>query len=100
QRALRRLISALSLDAGTGSIIDSVGWAHLKLGDLPKAGLFLEQAPRLEPTDPEVLSHVGALYVRRSDPERAASIYRKALEQKPEDALRHRLAEEPTPLES
>jgi tetratricopeptide (TPR) repeat protein len=99
-RALRRLISALALDAGTGSIIDSVGWAHLKSGDLPKAALFLEQAARLEPADPEVLSHVGELYVRRAENERAAGIFRKALEHKPEDALRHRLEEELTRLES
>lgn len=99
-RAVKRLVSALALDAGTGSIIDSVGWAHLKSGDLPRAALFLEQAARLEPTDPEVLSHVGELYVRRSEPERAAGIFRKALEHKPEDALRRRLEEELTRLES
>jgi Flp pilus assembly protein TadD len=99
-RAVRRLVAALALDAGTGSIIDSVGWAHLKTGDLKKAALFLEQAARLEPTDPEVLSHVGALYVRRAEPERAAGIFRKALQNKPEDALRRRLEEELTRLES
>jgi Flp pilus assembly protein TadD len=97
---VRRLVSALALDAGTGSIIDSVGWAHLKAGDLPRAALFLEQAARLEPTDPEVLSHVGELYVRRAEPERAAGIFRKALEHKPEDALRRRLEEELTRLGS
>jgi len=99
-RALRRLVAALALDAGTGSIIDSVGWAHLKLGDLKKAALFLEQAARLEPTDPEVLAHVGQLYIRRAEPERAAGIFRKALQNKPEDALRRRLEEELTRLES
>jgi tetratricopeptide (TPR) repeat protein len=99
-RALKRLVAAASLDAGTGSIIDSVGWAHLKSGDLARAALFLEQAARLEPADPEVLSHVGALYVRRAEPERAASTFRKALEHKPEDALRRRLEEELSHLES
>jgi tetratricopeptide (TPR) repeat protein len=99
-RALRRLVSALSLDAGTASIIDSVGWAHLKGGDLAKAALFLEQAARLDPTDPEVLSHVGELYVRRAEPERAATVFRKALANKPEEALRHRLEEDLTRLES
>jgi Tfp pilus assembly protein PilF len=99
-RAVGRLVAALSLDAGTGSIIDSVGWAHLKGGDLKKAAVFLEQAARLEPSDPEVLSHVGELYVRRAEPERAAGIFRKALQNKPEDALRRRLEEELTRLES
>jgi Flp pilus assembly protein TadD len=93
-------VAALALDPGTGSIIDSVGWAHLKSGDLPKAALFLEQAGRLEPSDPEVLAHVGELYVRRSDPVRAVATFRKALGLKPEDSLRHRLEEELTRLES
>jgi tetratricopeptide (TPR) repeat protein len=99
-RALRRLVAALALDPGTGSIIDSVGWAQLKSGDLAHAALFLEQAARLEPTDPEVLSHVGELYVRQQQPERAAAVFRKALGYKPEDALRRRLEEELTRLES
>jgi len=30
---VKRLVAALSLDPGTGSIIDSVGWAHLKNGE-------------------------------------------------------------------
>jgi Tfp pilus assembly protein PilF len=99
-RAVRRLVAALSLDAGTGSIIDSVGWAHLKNGDMKQAALFLEQAARLEPSDPEVLAHVGELYVKRAEPERAAGLFRKALQNKPEDALRRRLEEELTRLES
>jgi tetratricopeptide (TPR) repeat protein len=99
-RAQRRLVAALSLDPGAGSIIDSVGWGHLKAGDLPRATLFLEQAGRLEPEDPEVLSHVGALYLRQSQPERAAVAFRKALGLRPEDALRRRLEEELSRLES
>jgi Flp pilus assembly protein TadD len=99
-RALQRLVAAMSLDTGSGSIIDSVGWAHLKRGDLPHAALFLEQAARLEPTDPEVLSHVGELYVRRGEPQRAALSFRKALEHKPEESLRHRLEEDLARLES
>jgi Flp pilus assembly protein TadD len=99
-RALLRLVAALSLDPATGSIIDSVGWAHLKHGDLGKAGLFLEQAGRLEPNDPEVLSHLGELYARRADTVRAVATLRKALGLKPEDALRRRMEEELTRLES
>jgi Flp pilus assembly protein TadD len=99
-RAQRRLVSALSLDPGTGSIIDSVGWGHLKTGDLRRAALFLEQAARLDPEDPEVLSHIGALYVKQSQPERAAVVYRKALGLRPEDALRRRLEDELSRLES
>jgi Tfp pilus assembly protein PilF len=99
-RAEHRLISAAALDPATGSIIDSVGWAHLKEGDVAGAAAFLEQAARLEPDDPEVLSHIGALYERQAQPERAAVAFRKALGLKPEDALRRRLEEELSRIES
>jgi tetratricopeptide (TPR) repeat protein len=99
-RAQQRLVSALSLDPGTGSIIDSVGWGYLKAGDLRRAALFLEQAARLDPEDPEVLSHMGALYVKQSQPERASVVYRKALGLRPEDGLRRRMEEELSRLES
>lgn len=98
--AARRLVAALALDPGVGSIVDSVGWVHLKRGDLQKAALFLEQAARLEPADPEVLAHVGELYVKQAEPERAAVTFRKALGLKPEDGLRRRIEEELTRLES
>jgi tetratricopeptide (TPR) repeat protein len=99
-QAQRRLVSALALDPATGSIIDSVGWGHLKGGDLRRAALFLEQAARLEPEDPEVLSHIGALYLRQSQPDRAAGAFRKALGLRPEDGLRRRLEEELARIES
>jgi cytochrome c-type biogenesis protein CcmH/NrfG len=98
--AMRRLVTALAFDAGTGSIIDSVGWAHLKNGDLPHAALFLEQAGRLEPEDAEVQSHLGELYLRRSDPDRARTALRKALSLRPEEGLRRRLEDELSRLES
>jgi Tfp pilus assembly protein PilF len=99
-RAQRRLIAALALDPGSGSIVDSVGWSHLKTGDLTRAALFLEQAARLEPEDPEVLGHIGELYVRQAQPERAVVAFRKALGLRPEDALRRRLEENLARLES
>jgi Tfp pilus assembly protein PilF len=99
-RAQKRLISALALDPGVGSIIDSVGWAHLKAGNLAGASQFIEAAARLEPEDPEVLSHLGALYVRQAHPEKAAVALRKALGFRPEEALRRRIEEELSHLES
>jgi Flp pilus assembly protein TadD len=99
-RATRRLVSALALDPGSGSIVDSVGWAHLQAGEVPRAALFLEQAARLDPEDPEVLSHVGALYLRQAQPDRAIVAFRKALGLHPEEALRRKLEDELTRLES
>ena len=47
------------LSPGSGAIIDSLGWAYFHAGDLARADIYLEQAGRLEPGDPEVLEHIG-----------------------------------------
>ena len=62
-RARQRIRAALSFDPGSGAILDSLGWAHLRVGRAgPAASQFLEQAGRLEPEDPEILSHLAELY--------------------------------------
>src|SRR5207248_980470 len=60
-RTLRRIQAAVVLSPGSGAIIDSLGWAYFKTGDLARADVYLEQAARLEPGDPEVLEHLGDL---------------------------------------
>ena len=99
-KAQRRLQVAAALEPGTGAVLDSLGWVNFRAGQLDKAGLFLEQAGRLDPADAEILSHLGDLYAKRSEPERAAATYRKALSKKPEERLRRRLEESLAGLES
>ncbi len=90
-RAIKRLQAAMSLSPGTGGIVDSLGWAYFKSGDLAHAGTFLEQAGRLEPGDAEILSHLGDLYARRQERERALAAYRRALQLSPSDRVAHDL---------
>jgi tetratricopeptide (TPR) repeat protein len=83
----RRLQIAVALDPGAGGIVDSLGWAYLQSGVLARAAELLMQADRLEPGDPEILSHLGDLYVRQQDPARAIATYRNALTHAPTDKL-------------
>ncbi len=99
-KARRRLQAAAALEPGTGAVLDSLGWVGFRAGQLDKAGLFLEQAGRLDLADAEILSHLGDLYAKRSEPERAAAAYRKALSHKPDERLRRRLEESLAGLES
>ena len=99
-RARRRLQAAAALEPGTGAVLDSLGWVSFRAGQLDKAGVFLEQAGRLDLADAEILSHLGDLYAKRSEPERAAAAYRKALSHKPEERLRRRLEESLAGIES
>jgi tetratricopeptide (TPR) repeat protein len=99
-KARKRGQAAAALDPGSGAVLDSLGWVSFRAGQLDKASLFLEQAGRLDPVDAEILTHLGDLYAKRSEPERAAAAYRKALSQKPEERLRRRLEESLAGLES
>ena len=99
-RARRRLQAAAALEPGTGAVLDSLGWVSFRAGQLDKASAFLEQAGRLDLADAEILSHLGDLYAKRSEPERAAAAYRKALSHKPEERLRRRLEESLAGIES
>ena len=91
--AKKRLQVANSLEPGSGGLIDSLGWVCFRSNDLAKASMFLEQASRLEPTDPEIQWHLGEIYAQRREGERAAALYRRALLAKPDERLRRRIEE-------
>jgi Tfp pilus assembly protein PilF len=85
--AIRKLQVAMVLDPGAGGIVDSLGWAYLRSGDLARAAEFLTEGDRLEPGDPEILAHLGELYSRQKQVDRAVATYRRALEHDPEDRV-------------
>ncbi len=92
-RAIKRLQAAVALSPGAGGIIDSLGWAYFRAGDLARADSFLEQAGRLEPADPEILGHLGDLYAQRHERERALLTYKRALSLSPSDRIARELGE-------
>lgn len=89
--ALRRIEAAAALDPGSGGLLDSLGWAHFRRRDLGKAASFLEQAARLEPSDPEIQWHLGSLYAERQQGDLARTAFRKALGSAPDDRLRRKV---------
>ncbi|HVU49110.1 MAG TPA: tetratricopeptide repeat protein, partial [Polyangia bacterium] len=98
--ATKRLQAAVALSPGAGGIVDSLGWAYFRAGDLARAATFLEQAGRLEPDDPEILEHVGDLYAKRGERAKALETYRRAQRGKPSDAVARDLAERVRTLEA
>lgn len=63
-QALGLLEKATLLDPRDGAVIDSLGWAHYRLGDYTDAVRELELAVSLDPADPEVNDHLGDAYWR------------------------------------
>jgi len=59
EKGLKLISKAVSLKPDDGYIVDSLGWAHYKLGNFGKAVKYLERAVELEPEDPVLNDHLG-----------------------------------------
>jgi Flp pilus assembly protein TadD len=90
----------VALSPGSGGIVDSLGWAYFRAGDLGHADAYLEQAARLEPGDAEILGHLGDLYAKRQQRDRALDTYRRALKCKPSDRVARELGDRIRTLEA
>jgi Flp pilus assembly protein TadD len=55
---------AVALRPNSGSIIDSLGWAHYRMGDYAQAQDLLERVVELEPADATLNDHLGDVYWR------------------------------------
>ena len=55
---------AVELQPNDGYIVDSLGWAHFKLGQYQEAAQTLEKAIDLKPADPVLNDHLGDAYWR------------------------------------
>ena len=59
RRAFAMIQQAVQRQPDNGAFIDSLGWAHFRLGDFPRAVMHLERAVELEPMDPIITDHFG-----------------------------------------
>jgi tetratricopeptide (TPR) repeat protein len=84
QRGLKMIERAVSLRPDDGYIIDSLGWAHYRLGDYAGAVSFLEKATELVPEDPTINDHLGDAYWRTGRLLEARYQWRYALQFGPE----------------
>ncbi|WP_395665952.1 tetratricopeptide repeat protein [Methylocella sp.] len=62
--AFAMLRRAVELSPTDGYIVDSLGWAHYKLGHYDEAVKELERAIDLKPADPVINDHLGDAYWR------------------------------------
>jgi tetratricopeptide (TPR) repeat protein len=64
EEAFKMLRKAVELRPNDGYIVDSLGWAHFKLGQYAEATDTLEKAINLKPADPVLNDHLGDAYWR------------------------------------
>ncbi len=59
REGLKLIEKAVALKPDDGYIVDSLGWAHYRLGNYEDAVRFLERAVELRPEDPVLNDHLG-----------------------------------------
>ena len=77
--AITMIHSAVVEDPTNGAYLDSLGWAYFKQGNLPQAQQYLQQAVSHSANDPTILGHLGEVYVKLGQTERAEQTWEKAL---------------------
>jgi Flp pilus assembly protein TadD len=64
KKAMDLIRRAVELKPSDGYFVDSLGWAHYRLGNFPEAVKKLERAVELRPDDPVINDHLGDAYWR------------------------------------
>jgi len=108
--AIAMVRKAVELKPNDGYIVDSLGWAHFRLGEYDEAVKQLERAVELKPADPVIADHLGDAYWRVGRQLEARFQWQHAKDNKPEPEdlaridkkLKEGLADEPavTPAQS
>ncbi|MEM8541171.1 MAG: tetratricopeptide repeat protein [Pseudomonadota bacterium] len=76
---------AVEMRPRDGYIVDSLGWAHYRLGQFEEAVEALERAADLRPRDPTINDHLGDAYWRVGRKLEAAYQWIQVLDMEPED---------------
>ncbi|MGE0766282.1 MAG: tetratricopeptide repeat protein [Hyphomicrobiaceae bacterium] len=84
KKGLKLIERAVQLKPDDGYIVDSLGWAHFRLGNYKQATKYLERAVELRPEDPTLNDHLGDAYWRVGREREAKFQWAQALTLKPE----------------
>lgn len=88
EQGLAMLTRAVELRPNSGAVLDSLGWAHYRLGHYEQALSYLERAVELEPSDPILNDHLGDNYWRVGRRTEARFQWRRVLTLEPAQTLR------------
>ena len=79
EEALDMIQRAVRKEPNNASYLDSLGWAYFKQGKLNMAEKYLSDAARRNPGSVAIQEHMGDLFQKLGQKERAQSFWRKAL---------------------
>lgn len=84
ERSAQMIEKAVAAEPRNGAYLDSLGWVYFRLGKLDLAEKYLAQAAEIVDDDPTVQEHLGDLYSKLGQFDRALGHYRNALGLDPE----------------
>jgi tetratricopeptide (TPR) repeat protein len=92
RQGLKLIERAVHLKSDDGYIVDSLGWAHYRLGNFKEAVKHLERAVELRAEDPTLNDHLGDAYWRVGRQREARFQWEQALgfQPEPEEAAKIR----------
>jgi tetratricopeptide (TPR) repeat protein len=70
---------AVTQEPSNGAYLDSLGWAYYKQNKLTEAEENLRKAAERQSHDPTILGHLGDVYAKLGQPDRAAAYWERAL---------------------
>jgi tetratricopeptide (TPR) repeat protein len=88
KEAMAMVEKAVAANPRSGAMVDSLGWAHYRLGDYKKAVEKLEQAVELDAGDPEINNHLGDAYWQVGRRDEAKFQWRRVLTLKPDAKIK------------
>jgi tetratricopeptide (TPR) repeat protein len=83
---LKLIEKALTLAPEDPSILDSMGWAHFRMGNLGDSEKFLRRALADRP-DPEIAAHLGEVLWAKGERDHAKEVWQSQLKETPDNAL-------------
>lgn len=84
--AIKLIEKALSFSPNDHYMLDSLGWAHFRKGNLDKALQYLQQAYAINP-DPEIAAHLGEVLWLKGQHDAAKKIWGEALSMHPDNEV-------------
>ncbi len=83
-RALKMSRIAIEANPESAAYLDTYGWIHYQMGDYKTALEYITKAVTFNDASAEVFEHLGDIYIKINEPQKALDAWRKALELEPE----------------
>jgi Tfp pilus assembly protein PilF len=79
ERALEMATKAVAAQPDNTSFLDTIGWVYFRLGDFKQAEIYIKRAIDKGEVSPVVHEHLGDVYYKMKDVERAMEQWKIAL---------------------